>query len=119
MQKYKSELMELERKIGSNGEIIIPEEFRKKVGIKPEINVKIGIKNNEIFIKKEENFIEWLREKVKKFGVFYPISGVFTHKRLSKSLFCSGFIIELIIDKCRNERHPMSNRKLSWESNFC
>ncbi len=58
----------MEVKVGSKGEIVIPEELRKKAGIKPETKVKIGIRDNEIFIRKQEDFVEWLKNKVKKYG---------------------------------------------------
>jgi len=29
-------------KVGSKGEIVIPEEFRKRIGIKPEMRIKIA-----------------------------------------------------------------------------
>jgi len=32
------------------------------------MRIKIGIKDNEIFIRKDENFIEWLKDRVKKYG---------------------------------------------------
>ena len=52
----------METKVGPKGEIIIPEELRKKAGIKPETKVKIGIRDKEIFIR-------WLKERVKKYGM--------------------------------------------------
>jgi len=52
----------METKVGPKGEIIIPEELRKKLGIKPETKVKIGIRDKEIFIR-------WLKERVKKYGM--------------------------------------------------
>ena len=59
----------METKVGLKGEIIIPEELRKKLGIKPETKVKIGIKDKEIFIRKDEDFVKWLKERVKKYGM--------------------------------------------------
>ncbi|RLJ01529.1 MAG: hypothetical protein DRP10_03885 [Candidatus Aenigmatarchaeota archaeon] len=32
------------------------------------MRIKIGIKDNEIFIRKDENFVEWLKDRVKKYG---------------------------------------------------
>ncbi len=64
----KEKLMGFKRKVGSDGGIIIPEEFRKRVGIKPEMRIKMGVKDHEIFIRKEENFIEWLEDRVKRYG---------------------------------------------------
>ena len=32
------------------------------------MRIKIDIKDNEIFIRKDENFIEWLKDRVKKYG---------------------------------------------------
>ena len=53
----------MKTKVGPKGEIIIPEELRKKLGIKPETKVKIGIRDKEIFIRKEEDFVEWLKRE--------------------------------------------------------
>lgn len=60
--------MRFKGKVGPKGEIIIPEELRKKLEIKPETRVRIGIRDNEIFIRKEENFVEWLRNRVREYG---------------------------------------------------
>lgn len=54
MKKYKSGLIEFERKIGPKGELIIPEEFRKRIGIKPKTIVHFGLENHRIYIKPEK-----------------------------------------------------------------
>ncbi len=52
MEKHK--LMEFKRKVRPKGGIIIPEEFRKRLGIKPETIVYFSLKNHRIYIEPEK-----------------------------------------------------------------
>ncbi len=48
------EKLEFERKVGHKGEIIIPEKFRTKIGIGPETNVLVCLKDRKIYIELEK-----------------------------------------------------------------
>ena len=68
MHKHKSGLLELERKVGPDGKISIPQEFIKRAGIKPRTQVKISLKGHEISIRKDEDFVRWQNDSVKRYG---------------------------------------------------
>jgi len=45
--------MELERSVGSKGQVVIPMDVRKKMGIKPGSDVVFEVEDNKIVIKRK------------------------------------------------------------------
>lgn len=50
--------MIIKREIGEKGQVVIPKDIRKHLGLEVGINVTFDVKDDEIIIKKEENPVE-------------------------------------------------------------
>ncbi len=61
--------MDIERKVGPKGQIVIPEEIRRIAGIKPRSYVLVSLEEGKIFIRPEKIKIsELLEQYAKKHG---------------------------------------------------
>lgn len=63
--------LEIERKVGSKGQIVIPKEIRRITGIKPQMKVYVGIEKEKVVIRPRgreviEEFLNIVPEKYKK-----------------------------------------------------
>ncbi|MBI4015171.1 MAG: AbrB/MazE/SpoVT family DNA-binding domain-containing protein [Candidatus Aenigmarchaeota archaeon] len=63
--------MNIERKVGPKGQIVIPEEIRKITGIMPKSHVFVSLEDGKIFITPEKvKLYETLEQQVKRDGIF-------------------------------------------------
>lgn len=54
--------MIIKRQIGEKGQVVIPKDIRKHLGLEIGVNVLFEVKNDEIILKKEENSIELVED---------------------------------------------------------
>ncbi len=62
-------MVSFERKVGPKGQVVIPKEIRKNLGISPSMNLFLTVSDHKIMITRTKTGIaEMLREWVKKDG---------------------------------------------------
>jgi AbrB family looped-hinge helix DNA binding protein len=62
--------IEFERKVGPKGQVVIPKEIRRIMGISPNSKVLISVEDKSVIIKKESNEPVWqfMRKFAKEYG---------------------------------------------------